>query len=36
MMVTHLENALNRTIAQLKIVSVINPPENLAAYLAPD
>jgi DNA-binding GntR family transcriptional regulator len=36
MMVTHLENALNRTIAQLKIVSVIDPPENLAAYLAAD
>lgn len=36
MMVTHLENALNRTIAQLKIVSVIDPPDDLAAYLVPD
>lgn len=32
---THLENALHRTIAQLKIVSVINPPDDLAPYLIP-
>jgi len=35
MLSTHLENALNRTIAQLKIVSVINPPDDLAPYLVP-
>lgn len=35
MLTTHLENALNRTIAQLKIVSVINPPDDLAPYLVP-
>ncbi|MBU2358472.1 MAG: GntR family transcriptional regulator [Alphaproteobacteria bacterium] len=36
MMATHLQNALNRTIAQLKIVSVIDPPTDLADYLVPD
>ncbi|WP_166504507.1 GntR family transcriptional regulator [Thioclava sp. IC9] len=35
MLSTHLENALRRTIAQLKIVSVINPPEDFAPYLVP-
>ncbi|SDU47999.1 GntR family transcriptional regulator [Stappia sp. ES.058] len=35
MLSTHLENALNRTIAQLKIVSVINVPDDLAPYLVP-
>ncbi len=33
MLSTHLGNALKRTIAQLKIVSVIDPPEDLAPYL---
>jgi DNA-binding GntR family transcriptional regulator len=33
MLSTHLNNALKRTIAQLKIVSVIDPPEDLAPYL---
>lgn len=35
MLSTHLEKAQNRTIAQLKIVSVINPPDDLAPYLVP-
>ncbi|MEQ5870679.1 GntR family transcriptional regulator [Sagittula sp. NFXS13] len=33
MLSTHLGNALNRTIAQLKIVSVLDPPDDLAPYL---
>ncbi|SFA96168.1 DNA-binding transcriptional regulator, GntR family [Poseidonocella pacifica] len=36
MLGTHLQNALNRTIAQLKIVSVIDPPTDLAPYLVRD
>ncbi|MWD26003.1 GntR family transcriptional regulator [Aquicoccus sp. SCR17] len=35
MLNTHLANALKRTIAQLKIVSVIEPPADLAGYLVP-
>ncbi len=35
MLSTHLGNALHRTVVQLKIVSVINPPEDLAPYLVP-
>ncbi|SRR6056297_151192 len=35
MLSTHLENALRRTIAQLKIVSVIDPPRDFAPYLVP-
>jgi hypothetical protein len=35
MLATHLENALRRTIAQLKIVSVIDPPKDFAPYLIP-
>lgn len=35
MLKTHLGNALQRTIAQLKIVSVIDPPSDLAPYLLP-
>jgi len=35
MLNTHLGNALKRTIAQLKIVSVIEPPSDLAGYLVP-
>ena len=36
MLTTHLRKALDRTIAQLKIVSVIEPPGDLASYLVPD
>ncbi len=35
MLATHLRNALDRTIAQLKIVSVLDPPDDLAPYLLP-
>ena len=33
---SHLRNAEKRTIAQLKIVSVLDPPGDLAPYLVPD
>lgn len=32
---SHLKNSLHRTISQLKIVSVIDPPEDFAPYLVP-
>lgn len=35
MLSTHLKNARKRTIAQLKIVSVIDPPGDFAPYLVP-
>lgn len=35
MLDVHLRNALDRTIAQLKIVSVLEPPSDLAPYLMP-
>lgn len=35
MLSTHLKNSLHRTISQLKIVSVIEPPKDFAPYLVP-
>lgn len=35
MLSTHLKNSLHRTISQLKIVSVIEPPQDFAPYLVP-
>ncbi|WP_375259029.1 GntR family transcriptional regulator [Citreimonas sp.] len=35
MLSTHLRNSLHRTISQLKIVSVIDPPKDFAPYLIP-